>query len=39
MKKFLALVLVLVMMLSLAACGGKSFTVVVADLDGNETTF
>ena len=39
MKKFLALVVVLVMMLSLAACGGKSFTVVVADLDGNETTF
>ena len=39
MKKFLALVLVLVMMLSLAACGGKSFTVVVTDLDGKETTF
>ena len=39
MKKILALVLALVLMLSLVACGGKSFTVVVTDLDGKETTF
>ena len=39
MKKFVALMLVLVLTLSLTACGGKSFSVVVTDLDGNQTTF
>ena len=49
MKKFTALLLVLVMVLSLAACGAKKapetqanavyFQVVVTDLEGNETTF
>ena len=46
MKKLLSLLLVMVMVLSLVACGkeqpkatGASFTVVVADLEGQETTF
>ncbi len=47
MKKTLALILALVMSLALVACGGgdnqtptgKSFTVVVTDLEGNETKF
>ena len=46
MKKTLAWILVLVLALSLAACGkkeapkaGVSFTVVVTDMEGNETTF
>ena len=47
MKKMISLLLVLVMVLSLVACGKKpeaqaeavSFTVVVTDLEGNESTF
>ena len=46
MKKLISLLLVMVMVLSLVACGkeqtkatGASFTVVVADLEGQETTF
>ena len=51
MKKTLALILALVMSLALVACGGnadsgkdatatgKAFTVVVTDLEGNETKF
>ena len=46
MKKLISLLLVMVMVLGLVACGnaepkaiGASFTVVVADLEGNETTF
>lgn len=49
MKKLTALLLALIMVLSLAACGTQktpetqanavSFQVVVTDLDGNETTF
>ena len=46
MKKTIAWILVLVLALSLAACGkkeapkaGVSFTVVVTDMEGNETTF
>lgn len=47
MKKMISLLLVLVMALTLVACGKKpetktepvSFTVVVTDLDGNESTF
>ena len=39
MKKLLSLLLVLVMVLTLAACSAKtSFTVVTTDLDGQETT-
>ena len=46
MKKLISLLLVMVMVLGLTACGnaepkatGASFTVVVADLEGKETTF
>ena len=46
MKKLLSLLLVMVMVLSLVACGkeqpkatGASFIVVVADLEGQETTY
>ena len=46
MKKLISLLLVMVMVLGLVACGnaepkatGSSFTVVVADLEGKETTF
>lgn len=46
MKKFTAFILVLLLALSLVACGtaeapatAVSFTVVVSDLEGNETTF
>ena len=46
MKKLISLLLVMVMALGLVACGnaepkatGASFTVVVADLEGKETTF
>ena len=46
MKKLLSLLLVMVMVLSLVACGkeqpkatGASFTVVVANLEGKEATF
>ena len=47
MKKMISLLLVFVILLALAACGKKtdapvdpvSFTVIVTDLDGNETTF
>ena len=46
MKKLITLLLVMVMVLGLTACGnaepkatGASFTVVVADLEGKETTF
>ena len=46
MKKLISLLLVMVMVLGLVACGnaepkatGASFTVVVADLEGKETTF
>ena len=46
MKKLISLLLVMVMVLGLTACGkeqpkatGASFTVVVADLEGQETTF
>ena len=48
MKRTLSLLLVLVLVFALAACGAKeeapasgavSFTVVVTDLEGNETTF
>ena len=45
MKKLISLLLVMVMVLGLVACGnaepkatGASFTVVVADLEGKETT-
>lgn len=46
MKKLTALILALVLMVSLVACGnteketaGAAFTVVVTDLEGNETKF
>ena len=46
MKKLISLLLVMVMVLGLVACGkaepkatGASFTVIVADLEGQETTF
>ena len=46
MKKLISLLLVMVMVLSLVACGkeqpkatGASFTVVVANLEGKENTF
>ena len=46
MKKLISLLLVMVMVLGLVACGnaepkatGASFTVIVADLEGKETTF
>ena len=46
MKKLISLLLVMVMALGLVACGnaepkatGASFTVIVADLEGKETTF
>ena len=41
MKKLLSLLLVLVMVFSLVACGANktSFTVIATDLDGKETTF
>ena len=46
MKKLISLLLVMVMVLGLTACGnsepkatGASFTVIVADLEGKETTF
>ena len=47
MKKIVSILLALVMVFGLAACGAKeeapaeamSFTVVVTDLEGNETTF
>ena len=41
MKKLLALLLVLVMALSMVACGAKkvTFTVITTDLDGIETSF
>lgn len=47
MKKLISLMLVLVMLLALTACGTKketaaeavSFQVIVTDLEGNETTF
>ena len=47
MKRIISALLVLVLLFALAACGKKteapaeavSFTVIVTDLDGNETTF
>lgn len=47
MKRMISLLLVLVMLFALAACGKKTdapaeavtFTVIVTDLEGNETTF
>lgn len=41
MKKTLSMLLVLVLVFSLAACGAKktSFTLVVTDLEGKESTF
>ena len=47
MKRMISLLLVLVMLFTLAACGKKTdapaeavtFTVIVTDLEGNETTF
>ena len=47
MKRMISMLLALVMLFALAACGAKeeapaeavSFTVVVTDLEGNETTF
>lgn len=46
MKKLISMLLVMVMVFGLAACGkaepratGASFTVVVTDLEGKETTF
>ena len=46
MKKLISMLLVIVMVFGLAACGkaepkatGASFTVVVTDLEGKETTF
>lgn len=40
-KRAVSILLVLVLMFSLAACGAKktSFTVITTDLEGNETTF
>ena len=39
MKKLLSLLLVMVMVLTMAACSAKtSFTVITTDLDGKETT-
>ena len=41
MKKLLSMLLVLIMVFSLVACGANktSFTVIATDLDGKETTF
>ena len=47
MKRLISLLLVIVMLFALAACGKKTeapaqavaFTVIVTDLEGNETTF
>ena len=47
MKRILSVLLVLIMLFALAACGKKAeapaeaavFTVIVTDLEGNETTF
>ena len=47
MKRLISLLLVMVMLLALAACGKKTeapaqavaFTVIVTDLEGNESTF
>lgn len=39
MKKLTSLFLVVVLALSLVACGGTKFSVVVTDLDGNSKTF
>ena len=40
LKRALSILLIAVMLLTLAACGGKTtFTVVTVDLEGNETTF
>lgn len=41
MKKLLSMLLVLVLIVSMAACGAKktTFTVIATDLEGNETSF
>ena len=40
LKRAISILLIAVMLLTLAACGGKTtFTVITVDLEGNETTF
>lgn len=41
MKKLISVLLVLVLVVSMAACGAKktAFTVIATDLEGNETSF